>query len=112
MNRNSPIALVLVFLTASSIAIIHPVKASENFWVTKAPMPKAEIGLGAAGVNGKVYAFGGDGTNEEYDPVMDTWSAKTPVPTPRYGPGVATWKNIIYVIGGSNGNRDTGVNEA
>lgn len=73
-------------------------------------MHAARSNLGVAVVNGKIYAIGGNtqngivGTNEEYDPEMDTWTFKTPMPTPRDGFGIAVYQNKVYCIGGVNCN--------
>jgi hypothetical protein len=70
-------------------------------------MHQARAGLGAAVVNGKIYAIGGHaesgvvGTNEEYDPETDTWTFKEPMPTPRQDFAVAVYQNKIYCIGGT-----------
>jgi N-acetylneuraminic acid mutarotase len=109
MNRNFFQVFVLVFLTASCIIIIQPVKASEDSWTTKAPMPTARFSFGAASANGKIYTIGGAvstqsgillANNEEYDPITDTWYEKTPLSTPTYGCAVASYGNQIYVFGG------------
>ena len=110
------LALVLVFLTTSSIIVALPVSgatADENTWVEKAPMQQARGGLGVAVVNGKIYAIGGStlsgswpytggivATNEEYDPASNTWSFKKPMPTPRTNFGITVYNNKIYCIGG------------
>ena len=116
MNRKFFQVFVLVFLTASCIIIIQPVKASEDSWTTKASMPTARFSFGVASVNGKIYAIGGAvstqsgtllGNNEEYDQSTDTWYEKAPLPTPTYGCAVASYGNQIYVfcgqIKGGNG---------
>jgi N-acetylneuraminic acid mutarotase len=120
MNRNFFQVFVLVFLTASCIIIIQPVKASEDSWTTKAPMPTARFSFGVASVNGKIYAIGGavstqSGTllanNEEYDSITDTWYEKAPLPIPTYGCAVASYGNQIYVFGGQiKGNNSLEVN--
>src|SRR4030067_1458919 len=96
-------------------------EASENSWVTKAPMHQARSDLGVANLNSKIYAIGGNtengyvpnshgndykalgwitATNEEYDPETDTWVFKKPMPTPRYKFAIAAYQNKIYCIGG------------
>jgi probable HAF family extracellular repeat protein len=75
-------------------------------WTTAASMPTARSGLGAAAVNGILYAVGGEGNNgilatvEAYDPATNTWTTKAPMPTARYGLGVAAVNGILYAVGG------------
>jgi hypothetical protein len=122
MSKRFAAMLVLVFLTASCMAIAKPVSAaSPNSWASKAPMHVARSDLGVAVMNGKIYAIGGNtesgyrpnsegndykalgwivATNEEYDPATDSWTFKTPMPTPRYKFAIATYQNKVYCIGG------------
>ena len=120
MSKPLALALVLVFLTASSIILAMPVSgvtASENTWVEKAPMHQARDFLGVASVNGKIYAIGGTdltvqsstgskdtggvvGTNEEYNPNTNSWVTKSPMPNPRCNFATAVFRDKIYCIGG------------
>jgi N-acetylneuraminic acid mutarotase len=125
MRKSAALLLVLVFLSASFTILAKPISgeaASEDMWMTKAPMHVARSNLGVAVVNGKIYAIGGNGgsatclgTNEEYDPATDTWIMKTPMPTPRSHFAIAVFQNKIYCIGGGtlakNEGYVTGVNE-
>jgi len=77
-------------------------------WGTRALMPTARLGMGAAVVDGKVYVIGGfkDETSildvvEVYDPVANSWNTKTPMPTARGGFGCAVVDGKIYAIGGT-----------
>jgi hypothetical protein len=115
------LALVLVFLTASSTILAVPVSGAktENTWTTKEPMPTPRAALGVAAVNNKIYAIGGAnsgglyppdlfkggflGTNEEYNTVTDTWTSKSQMPTPRDYFAIASFQNKIYCIGGAIG---------
>jgi N-acetylneuraminic acid mutarotase len=99
MSKSVTLLLVLVFLTALCVVTIQPARASENSWITRPPMPKGEESLTSDVVNGKIYALGVDGTNQEYDPATLTWTTKMSMPTPMYGFGVAVYQNKIYVIG-------------
>jgi energy-converting hydrogenase Eha subunit A len=76
-------ATLTVFLIFCSLLVSLPniavVKATADSWTTKASMPKPQIGLRAAVVNGKIYAIGG-AVNYEYDPAADTWITKLPCP--------------------------------
>jgi N-acetylneuraminic acid mutarotase len=64
--------------------------------------------VGAAVVNGKIYAIGGwRGSGplsvvEEYDPVTDTWTSKTDMPTARGYLSASVVNEKIYVIGGKS----------
>jgi Tol biopolymer transport system component len=77
-------------------------------WRSRADMPTARAGLGAAvASNGKIYAIGGGNnggaldTVEEYDPATNTWTTRASMPTARASVGVAAASNgKIYAIGG------------
>jgi len=126
MRKNLALLFVLFFLTAPCVMVAKPAfssaDATENTWVSEAPMHEARENLGIAAVNGKIYAIGGDtlsglwtysmgfsgkptggvvGTNEEYDPATNTWTFKTPMLTPRTGFAIASYENKIYCIGGA-----------
>jgi len=129
MGKSAVVMLVLVFLTATCIAVTPALSSAdldENSWATKAPMSQARSGFGVAVVNGKIYAIGGStrsggpqeytggvvGTNEEYDPATDTWAFKMSMFTPRRGFAIASYEGKIYCIGGYIANGSiTGVNE-
>jgi len=101
---------VVIFVSFSVTPFLVPhIKANEDSWSTKEPMPTARSGLGVAVVDGKIYAIGGSnpsylGTNEMYDPETDTWSNGTQMPTPRYNLGVAVVNDTLYAIGGYDGS--------
>jgi len=106
MKTSNVFLLVILIISSLYVVYIRPVKATEDSWTTKEPMPTARYRFGIAAVNGKIYAIGGQasgvtlGTNEEYDPATDTWTTKTPMPTPRYYFAVAVYQNKIYTFGG------------
>jgi len=87
----------------------------QNPWATKAPMPTARTDFGAAVVNSKIYAIGGNSaalpTVEEYDPSTNQWATKAPMPTGRNGLAVGVVNNKIYAIGGYNAGYLTTVEE-
>ena len=108
MSKALALALVLVFLTTSSIIVVLPVSgaiADENSWVEKAPMHQARAGVAAAVVGEKIYVFGGYNkngnldTNEEYNPATDTWTFKAPMPAAGLNYQLAMCQNKIYLIG-------------
>jgi hypothetical protein len=81
-----------------------PARPAGSRWQTRAPMPTARGYLGAAAVDGLVYAVGGIpgdftdlATVEAYDPATDTWTVKQPMITPRGGVAV------VGVNGGAPG---------
>ncbi|NOS71008.1 MAG: hypothetical protein HOP33_13890 [Verrucomicrobia bacterium] len=82
-----------------------------NAWATLAPMPLgARYSLGAAALNGKLYAVGGVSIAsssylnrvEEYDPTSNTWTTKASMPTARAGALVGAIGGKLYVAGGSD----------
>jgi len=119
----APPLLVLIFLVALFAVQVKLVSAaSSDSWAMKTPIPTQRYGLGAAVVNGKIYAVGGillhgpintrTGINEEYNPITDTWTNQTSMPTARVDFGIAVYQNKIYCIGGSTSNAGvTGINE-
>jgi N-acetylneuraminic acid mutarotase len=120
---NKIIALLLAFSmlmeTGVAATIVRSASSDEitaDSWTPMGSMPTARVGLGAAVVDGKIYAVGGHtgnertGANEVYDPTSDTWNTKTQMPTPRTGFAIAAYQNKIYCIGGNVG-KATAINE-
>jgi len=116
MSKTLALAIVLVFLTASSTILANPVSgatADENTWVEKAPMHQARRGLGVIAVDGKIYAIGGTASigfissvlsiNEQYNPTTNTWVYKASMPTARVYFAIAAYENKIYCFGGITG---------
>jgi hypothetical protein len=78
-----------------------------DLWTAAASMPVRSATLGAATINGILYAVGGfngtDGdlaTLQAYDPTIDTWTTKASMPTARQVLGVAAIDGILYAVGG------------
>jgi N-acetylneuraminic acid mutarotase len=104
MRKFVALLLVFAFLTASCAVSVKPIRApSEDFWVSKAPMPTARADFGSAVVNGKIYVITGNST-EEYDPATGKWTSKKAMPTSRNHFAVAAFQDKIYVMGGINGS--------
>lgn len=79
-------------------------------WSMRAPLPKAQGGLAAAALDGRLYAFGGEffgarsGVYDEawaYDPDADSWQAMAPMPVARHGLGAVMLADGIHLIGGA-----------
>ncbi|MDI9578457.1 MAG: kelch repeat-containing protein [Thermoproteota archaeon] len=108
MRKSFTLLLIALFLI-SGVVIGNTVSGAipdMDTWVSKEPMPTARTYLGAAEVNGKIYAIGGftDLNNtEEYDPTTDTWTIKAAMPTPRFGFAIVVYQSKIYCMGGLTG---------
>lgn len=83
----------------------HP---ATDQWERLPPMPTARGGLGAAIVDGRLIAAGGEqptgvfGTVQAYDIASSTWLELAPLLTPRHGLGVAAVGPSLYAIGGAD----------
>jgi hypothetical protein len=82
------------------------VPPEENTWVEVASLQQARCNLGAAVVDGRIYAIGGRnelgavGTVEMYDPQTNRWTYMTSMPTPRSGFAIVSFMGKIYCMGG------------
>ncbi len=80
-------------------------------WRTGGALPSYIRNLGAAAVDGKVYAIGGydsdalvSNLNYEYNPQSDTWTSRASMPTPRSNLAVVSLDKKVYVFGGNAGD--------
>lgn len=90
-------------------------------WETRAPMPAAQAGLGAATLGGQLYVCGGEQLPTRllpacwaYDPGTDSWRSQPALRTPRHGIGMAAVRGRIHVFGGAltpGGNAATAMHE-
>jgi N-acetylneuraminic acid mutarotase len=75
-------------------------------WQTKAPLPEARGGAGAAAIDGTIVSVGGEapagtiGTVFAYDVADNAWRRVANLPTPRHGLAVAASGGRIFAIGG------------
>src|SRR3972149_10700483 len=118
IKRIALTVIILALLPSAATGTLS-VYATENSWVTKAPMHQIRAGLGAVAVNGKIYLIGGIETDrpdnaasplswgkrvsnavEVYDPTNDSWTTKTSMPTAVGSYVSAVFGNRIYVITG------------
>ena len=100
----------VVLAALVGIAVQYTPAYAQGVWATESSegfTPRSS--LGAAVVDGKIYAIGGligmnisTGTLEVFDPSTGTWStpATTGTFTPRSGPAAAVVGSKIYVMGG------------
>ena len=76
-------------------------------WTGLDPMPKLAGAVGAAFLDGRVIAVGGEGTNtvldaaQAYDVRQQAWSQLSPLPEPRHGSSVVALRGSLYSIGGA-----------
>jgi Kelch motif/Galactose oxidase, central domain len=74
-------------------------------WTQLPRMEPARGGLAAAGLGGKLYAFGGEFPGvypdvDEFDPAAGAWQGMRQMPTPRHGVAAVSIGGAIYVLGG------------
>ena len=120
MERGTNKFLITVFVSLMAFSVVvapfltvEKVNAQEGgYWTTLEPMPTARRELGVAVVDGKIYAIGGYngsdyddygswlGTNEMYDPAIDTWTTKASMNKPRSNFAIAVVDTKIFVFFG------------
>jgi len=75
-------------------------------WQTKAALPEARGGAGAASIGGTIVSVGGEapsgtiGTVFAYDVPGNVWRRLPDLPTPRHGLAVAAFGGRVFAIGG------------
>lgn len=111
------LVLLLIALVSSLCLIVNPAQADTfDVWETKASLHVARSSLGAAVVDGAIYAIGGvldppsyvtcTGVNEKYDPLTNQWTIKASMPTKRASFATAVVDSKIFCIGGATGLED------
>jgi N-acetylneuraminic acid mutarotase len=83
-------------------------------WSAGTPRPITTYRFGAAALDGKIYAVGGQKIGgappilradlDEYDPVMDSWTSRPPMNIARSSLAVVTAGGRLYAIGGLSGS--------
>jgi N-acetylneuraminic acid mutarotase len=98
---------------SSSMRTVEAYDPVTDLWIRKADMPATgdasygRAALGAAVLNGTLYAIGGFAVYQEtnlvetYDPVSDRWTRALSMPTMRQSLGVAVIDGIVYAVGGA-----------
>jgi N-acetylneuraminic acid mutarotase len=95
---------------------VYDVNNQEEGWITLAPLPEPRNHLGAAAVNGILYAIGGQfghdaGVDDQaflhaYDPQTNSWTEKNDLRSERshFEPGTIVHNNKIIIVGGRRGS--------
>lgn len=88
---------------------------TNNNWIKKTPMRSARSHCSVAVLNGKIYVFGGGGSEFSsqssvavYNPGEDAWEEKKEMPSLRSGAAAIAVGDRIYVIGGGF-RQETGI---
>jgi len=92
----------------TSISAVEAYSPAGDIWYTVTEMPNPRGGLSAAGIDGRLYIFGGEIPGifelvEEYDPTVNSWRQLTPMLTPRHGTAAVVVEDTVFIIGGSRG---------
>jgi hypothetical protein len=91
---------------ARNFDLVDRYDLSSGQWESRRSLGTARSGHGAAVLDGRIHALGGEtgvavlDSHEAYDPELDVWVALAPPPTPRHGLGVAVLSGRLYAIGG------------
>lgn len=97
--------------------VCNPAESSDG-WQAAAPLPLPRNHLGAAAIDGLVYAIGGQHGHDRgatdvsyvhaYDPAADRWERRADLPTPRNHceAAVFDWEGHLFVAGGYDDFRD------
>ena len=105
-----------IYLIGGFEGSFQPVKTvwayepESDTWARHTDLPTPRGALGAAVVDGKIYAIGGSGvggdvgTTEQYDTSTDAWVPRSPMPMPRDHIAIAVLDGKIYVSGGRLGS--------
>lgn len=105
----------------TNVSTLEVYDPAADRWETRAPMPSAQAGLGAAAIDGRLYACGGEQLPDRlfadcwvYDPDTDVWASAPALRTPRHGIGMVAVGNRLHVFGGAltpGGNAATDAHE-
>ena len=95
---------------SSNVSMNEVYDIATDTWSTRAPMPTARSGVGAAAIDDKIYVIGGEGwvdelggvfrANEAYDPKSNSWIENTPMPTARRGFAKGVLDGKLYTVSG------------
>jgi N-acetylneuraminic acid mutarotase len=92
---------------ANNIAAVQRYDPATDTWQKLPDLPIATGGLGAAIINNRLIAVGGEGPTSVIDSVQaldlttTTWSTLAPMRTPRHGMAVLTNGTTLYTIDGA-----------
>jgi N-acetylneuraminic acid mutarotase len=86
--------------------VVQSWRPGDTTWQTRAALPEARGGAGAAAIGRTIVSVGGEapsgtiGTVFAYDVSGNTWRRASDLPTPRHGLGVAAFGGRVFAIGG------------
>jgi N-acetylneuraminic acid mutarotase len=93
--------------TGQTSAYVQAYRPATDSWSRLAPLPRPRAWLGAATVDGVLYALGGEGVNGHvhttvwaYDAGANSWSGRAPMPAGLRNFATAASGGKLYVIGG------------
>jgi N-acetylneuraminic acid mutarotase len=86
--------------------LVQSWRPGNRAWQTRAALPEARGGAGAAAIGGTIVSIGGEGPSGTigtvfiYDVSGNTWRRASDLPTPRHGLAVAPFGGRVFAIGG------------
>lgn len=127
LDQGRRVDLIAVGREPRGIALVDlpgacPAGRAADVWRARTPLSVRRQEIGAAELEGHVYAVGGFGGESEeeaetlasverYDPARDVWEQVAPLPQPVHHPAVVAAGGNLYVIGGMQGLSFTPVNK-
>jgi N-acetylneuraminic acid mutarotase len=91
-----------------NLAALERFNPASGMWDKLANMPTPRGSYGAAFIDGRIVAVGGEeptrvlATVEMYDIASGKWTTVAPLGTPRHGEAVAAVDQTVYCIGGAD----------
>ena len=102
-----PLRFTATLTPASHLPLVFSTSTVSGTWASLSPALAARQEIGVAELDGKIYAFGGFGadqntlnTAEVYDPVTNQWAFIAPMPLALNHPAAAAVNGKVYIIGG------------
>ncbi|MBN2102576.1 T9SS type A sorting domain-containing protein [bacterium] len=96
-----------IMILVGLFSIVSIIKAQNDPWTEKCPLPERNSWLASCTLDEKVYIIGGAtdlivlSNVEVYDPATDTWNTKAEMPTRRMALSASVVEGFIYTFGGN-----------